>query len=116
MESDISITEGKTFGKDEVRTVFDQTVTFVALFLTLRHLQVHSCTTSRMQPMSFAGAAKLMKSQVGWHLRDPQHQLRVTSLLEASTNSALKLNQSQEIAGAWSLNCRLYSTDQTPPH
>ena len=50
---------------------FLQTVTFAALFLTLRHLQVHSCTTSRMQPMSFAGAAKLMKSQVGWHLRDP---------------------------------------------
>ena len=52
---------------------------------------MHSCTTSRMQPMSFAGVAKLMKSQVGWHLRDPQHQLRVASLIEASTNSALYL-------------------------
>ena len=98
MESDKGITEGKAFGKVELRTVFDQNVTFVALFLTLRHLQVHSCTTSRMQPMSFAGVAKLMKSQVGWHLRDPQHQLRVTSLKEASTstNSALNLNQNQE--------------------
>ena len=96
MESDKGITEGKAFGKVELRTVFDQNVTFVALFLTLRHLQVHSCTTSRMQPMSFAGVAKLMKSQVGWHLRDPQHQPRVTGLMEASTNSALNLNHDQK--------------------
>ena len=53
---------------------------------------IYKCTVAPHRECS----AKLMKSQVGWHLRDPQHQPRVTSLMEASTNSALNLNRNQK--------------------